>query len=79
MKKYCVWCGQAYETKSHSQKYCCKKCYGVAQKALGYEREYGRMKKKQQEPYHAFKAWDPKDPECQEVARFIRTIRPLYV
>lgn len=78
MIKICAFCGKQFDAKTAKQKYCDNKCYRQAQNDLEIAREYERqIRKKHQEPYQGFQLWDPKDPECVETYRFIRTIKPL--
>lgn len=76
MIKVCAWCGAKYSTKSGRQKYCCKKCYGAAQREMANVRDFDR-KKKEVFPYHAYQAWDVKNKDCIETYRFMRTIKPF--
>lgn len=78
MIKICAFCGNLFDAKTANQKYCGKSCYRKAQKDLEIEREYERRISKRGELVsHTYKLWNPKDPECVETYRFMRTIKPL--
>lgn len=79
LTKTCLVCKKEFTTTAPKSKYCCKACSKIAQKARESERELIKSKpiSKPAEP-HRYKLWDFRDPECQEVYRFIMTeIKPL--
>lgn len=75
MIKTCQWCGKRYTATASHQKYCCRKCYAASQREKEFLRDF--EKKKEKIEFHEYQAWDPKDPECVETYRFMRTIKPL--
>ena len=78
MLKICAFCGKQFDAKTANQKYCDNKCYRQAQKDLEIAREYERRISKRKElVIHIYKAWDPKDRECQEVYFLIKTFKPI--
>lgn len=80
MKRKCPVCGKMFFPISDIQKYCSRQCYKKGQYAIRKEAKL-REEAKPEKPVEntsVGKLWDIHDPECREVALFLKTIKPLF-
>ena len=79
-RRKCVVCGKMFYPISDIQKYCSRECYRKGQYQI--RKEAKRIEKIKPVapvvPVSEGKLWDIRDPECQEVARFFKTIKPIF-
>lgn len=79
-KRKCEFCGKEYQPKQAFQRFCCPHCC-YKNKLMQAKTEKAEAKKKKKtinkKPAFSIKPWDINDPECREVALFLKTIKPI--
>lgn len=80
-KRICEFCGKEFEPKQPYQKFCCPNC--CYKNKLKHDMQARQREKQAQQfifgkrAFTGYKLWDINDPECREVALFLKTIKPL--
>lgn len=78
--KKCEFCGKTFEAKQPFQRFCCPHC--CYKNKLLQAKDERQTRKRRHSPvgkstFIGYKLWDINNPECREVALFIKTIRPI--